>query len=55
MKKRTVITRLGDIDWSNCIACDSFFKKSEIEKRYSPSKRKLRAADLSAVVDNEQT
>jgi hypothetical protein len=32
MKKRTVITRLGDVDGWNCITCDSFYKNNEIEK-----------------------
>jgi hypothetical protein len=32
MKKRTVITRLGDIDGWNCIMCDSFYKKNGIAK-----------------------
>jgi hypothetical protein len=32
MKKRRVVTRLGDFDGWGCIACDSFYRKNEIVK-----------------------
>ena len=32
MVKRTVITRVGDIDGWNCISCNSFYDRKEIKK-----------------------
>jgi hypothetical protein len=33
MKKRTIVTRLGDYDGWNCIACNSFYKKQGHKER----------------------